>query len=41
MIPNLLAGLAANEIPKAIKKGDGGAVILLLIAIAICVNIKQ
>lgn len=36
-----IAGLAASEIPAAMKKGDGGAVILLLIAIAICVNVKQ
>ena len=41
MIPNILANLAAGQIPKAVKSGDGAAVVLLIIAIAVLVNIKE
>ncbi len=36
MIANIIMGVALNEIPKAMKQGDGLAILLLLGIVAVC-----
>ena len=38
MISNIIMGLALNQIPQAIKQGDGLVILALLAVVAICVN---